>query len=110
MLIVDGQYQYAILIDVDLRYKPPFVTNNDAINGVFETLYILRHQTPPNGNIPPGVVEYRVPPGVDEYRSGNCEASVSKTRLDGITWACEHACRAIGEADIFCIVEYIFCT
>lgn len=50
--------------------------------------------------LPPGVVEYKVPPGVDEYTSGNCDASVTSTRFDGITWACEQACRAIGDADI----------
>lgn len=46
------------------------------------------------------MVEYKVPPGVDEYSSGNWLASVTRTRLDGIAWAWEHAWRAIGDADI----------
>lgn len=47
-----------------------------------------------------------MPPGVDEYTSGIWEGSVSRTFLDGMAWACEHACRAIGLADMI-LVGYL---
>jgi len=54
--------------------------------------------------VPPGVVENIVPPGVVEKSSGIWDSSVMRIFLLGIIWACEHACLAIGDADIIIYV------